>query len=41
MARSIIDILNKYEMYPDDIQAENRAGGSGAVGWGFLPPVSG
>lgn len=36
MARSIIEILNKYELYPGDIQAENRAGGSGAVGWGYL-----
>lgn len=36
MARTIIDILNKYDLYPGDIQAENRAGGSGAVGWGYL-----
>ncbi len=36
MARSIIEILNKYDLYPGDIQAENRAGGSGAVGWGYL-----
>jgi putative tricarboxylic transport membrane protein len=36
MARSIIEILTKYELYPGDIQAENRAGGSGAVGWGYL-----
>lgn len=36
MARTIIDILNKYEMYPEGISAENRAGGSGAVGWGYL-----
>ena len=36
MARTIIDILTKYELYPGDISAENRAGGSGAVGWGYL-----
>lgn len=36
MARTIIDILSKYDMYPGDISAENRAGGSGAVGWGYL-----
>lgn len=41
MARSIIDILNKYDLYPGDIQAENRAGGSGAVGWGYLYGQSG
>lgn len=36
MARSIIEILDKYDLYPGDIQPENRAGGSGAVGWGYL-----
>ncbi len=36
MARSIIEILSKYDLYPGDIQPENRAGGSGAVGWGYL-----
>ena len=41
MARSIIEILNKYDLYPGDIQAENRAGGSGAVGWGHLFGQSG
>ena len=41
MARSIIEILNKYDLYPGDIQAENRAGGSGAVGWGYLYGQSG
>ena len=41
MARSIIEILSKYDMYPGDIQAENRAGGSGAVGWGYLFGQSG
>jgi putative tricarboxylic transport membrane protein len=36
MARTLIDILQKYELYTEDIVAQNRAGGSGAVGWGFL-----
>src|SRR5688572_965714 len=36
MSRTIIDIMEKYKMYPANIVAENRAGGSGAVGWGYL-----
>jgi putative tricarboxylic transport membrane protein len=36
MARTLIDIINKYELYPAEIVAENRQGGSGAVGWGYL-----
>jgi putative tricarboxylic transport membrane protein len=36
MARTMIDILDKYDLYPGDIVAENRQGGSGAVGWGYL-----
>mgnify|MGYP006279449625 CR=1 FL=1 len=35
MARSIIEILDTYDLYPGEISAENRAGGSGAVGWGY------
>lgn len=41
MARNIIEILDKYDLYPGDIQPENRAGGSGAVGWGYLFAQSG
>jgi putative tricarboxylic transport membrane protein len=41
MARTIIDILKKYDLYAGDISAENRAGGSGAVGWGYLYGQSG
>ena len=41
MARTIIDILQKYDLYPAGISAENRAGGSGAVGWGYLYSKSG
>ncbi len=36
MARTIVEILNKYDLYPGNISLENRAGGSGAVGWGHL-----
>jgi putative tricarboxylic transport membrane protein len=36
MARTLIDILDKHDLYPGDIVAENRQGGSGAVGWGYL-----
>jgi putative tricarboxylic transport membrane protein len=36
MARTMIDILDKHDLYPGDIVAENRQGGSGAVGWGYL-----
>lgn len=36
MARTIITILEKYKLYPGEIVAQNRAGGSGAVGWGYL-----
>ena len=36
MARTIVDILQKYDLYPAEIAVENREGGSGAVGWGHL-----
>jgi putative tricarboxylic transport membrane protein len=36
MARTMIEILDKYDLYPGEIVAENREGGSGAVGWGYL-----
>ena len=36
MSRTIISIIEKYKLYPDNIVAENRTGGSGAVGWGHL-----
>lgn len=36
MARTIISILEKYKLYPGEIVAQNRSGGSGAVGWGHL-----
>jgi putative tricarboxylic transport membrane protein len=36
MSRTLIEIIEKYKLYPQRIVAENRAGGSGAVGWGHL-----
>ncbi|WP_353475081.1 tripartite tricarboxylate transporter substrate-binding protein [Salipiger sp. H15] len=36
MARTMVDIIQKYDLYPGNIRLENRAGGSGAVGWGHL-----
>lgn len=36
MARTMVDILKKEKLYPKDIQVENREGGSGAKGWGYL-----
>ncbi|MEL6265802.1 MAG: tripartite tricarboxylate transporter substrate-binding protein [Pseudomonadota bacterium] len=41
MSRTLIEIIEKYDWYPADISAENRAGGSGAVGWGYLYAKSG
>jgi putative tricarboxylic transport membrane protein len=36
LARTLVQILEKYKLYPKDIVVTNRAGGSGAVGWGYL-----
>ncbi len=36
MARTMIEIIEKYELFPQGITATNRAGGSGAVGWGYV-----
>jgi putative tricarboxylic transport membrane protein len=36
MSRTIISILQKYKLYPGQIVAENRPGGSGAKGWGYV-----
>jgi putative tricarboxylic transport membrane protein len=41
MARTLIEILDKHDLYPGDIVAENREGGSGAVGWGHLHSQAG
>jgi len=36
MARTMVDILQKEDLYPANIAVENRDGGSGASGWGHL-----
>lgn len=36
MARTIIDILKRYQIYPRAIVARNRAAGAGSVGWGYV-----
>lgn len=36
MSRTLVEILEKYDLYPGNIVATNREGGSGAVGWGYL-----
>lgn len=36
MARTMANIINQYDLYPHDIRLENREGGSGATGWGYL-----
>lgn len=36
LSRTLIDILEKYDLYPENIVATNRAGGSGSVGWGYV-----
>lgn len=36
LSRTLIEILEKYDLYPGNIVATNRPGGSGAVGWGHV-----
>jgi len=36
MSRNLVEILQKYDLYPGNVVATNREGGSGAVGWGYL-----
>lgn len=37
MSRTLVDIINQYDLYPgQDIVVENRAGGSGAIGFGYV-----
>lgn len=36
MARTMVDIIDQYDLYPGNIRLENREGGSGATGWGYL-----
>lgn len=41
MARTMVDIIEKHDLYPEDITLTNREGGSGATGWGYLFNQSG
>ncbi len=41
MARTLIEILAQYDLYDGNIVATNRAGGSGAVGWGHVQNAAG
>jgi putative tricarboxylic transport membrane protein len=41
MSRQIVDILEKEQLYSEDITVENVDGGSGAVGWGRVFAESG
>jgi putative tricarboxylic transport membrane protein len=36
MSRTLISILEKYKLYPETIVADNKPGGSGAKGWGYV-----
>ncbi len=36
MSRTIVEILETHDLYPENISVQNRQGGSGAVGWGYL-----
>ncbi|OAN33374.1 transporter [Mycolicibacterium iranicum] len=36
MARKLVQIIQEDGLYPSDIAVENREGGSGATGWGYL-----
>jgi tripartite-type tricarboxylate transporter receptor subunit TctC len=41
MARTLVDILQKQKLYPKNIAVENREGGSGTTGWGYLKKKKG
>lgn len=36
MARKLVQIIQDQKLYPANIAVENREGGSGATGWGYL-----
>ncbi|HEX2284018.1 MAG TPA: tripartite tricarboxylate transporter substrate-binding protein, partial [Mycobacterium sp.] len=36
MSRKLVQIIEDQKLYPADIAVENREGGSGATGWGYL-----
>lgn len=41
MARKLVQIIQDDKLYPADIAVENREGGSGATGWGYLMSKAG
>ncbi len=41
MARKLVQIIQDQKLYPADIAVENREGGSGATGWGYLMSKAG
>ncbi|RNL86236.1 tripartite tricarboxylate transporter substrate binding protein [Halostreptopolyspora alba] len=36
MSRTMVEILENEELYPEEIAVENREGGSGSTGWGHV-----
>lgn len=36
MSRTLADILQQQDLYPENLVLQNREGGSGATGWGYL-----
>ena len=41
MSRTLVDILNTYDLYGPDIAVENREGGSGAIGFSYVKRQAG
>lgn len=41
MSRTLVGILNQYDLYDGDISVENRDGGSGAVGFSYVKRQAG
>jgi putative tricarboxylic transport membrane protein len=41
MARKLVQIIQDEKLYPANIAVENREGGSGATGWGYLMSKAG
>lgn len=41
MSRTMVDILEREKLYPANIAVQNREGGSGATGWGYVFRKSG
>lgn len=41
MARKLVQIIQDQKLYPANIAVENREGGSGATGWGYLMSKAG